>query len=84
MAMALPVVKGESNTLTLDREKHEMGLDTTKPVFGVFDNARLKPVSSATETGWNSDISLIASFNMCFPISYRSSLIWVHTVCFYT
>ena len=27
-----------------------MGLDATKPVFGVSNNARLKPVSSATET----------------------------------
>ena len=27
-----------------------MGLDTTKPVFGVSDKARLKPVASATET----------------------------------
>ena len=27
-----------------------MGLVATKPVFGVSDKARLKPVSSATET----------------------------------
>ena len=27
-----------------------MGLDATKPVFGVSEKARLKPVSSATET----------------------------------
>ena len=28
----------------------KLGLDATKPVFGVSDKARLKPVSSATET----------------------------------
>ena len=27
-----------------------LGLDVRKPVFGVSDKARLKPVSSATET----------------------------------
>ena len=27
-----------------------MGLEVTKPVFGVSDKARLKPVSPATET----------------------------------
>ena len=27
-----------------------LGLDATNPVFGVSENARLKPVSSATET----------------------------------
>ena len=27
-----------------------MGLNMTKPVFGVSDKARLKPVSSASET----------------------------------
>ena len=29
---------------------HYLGLVLTKPVFGVSENARLKPVSSATET----------------------------------
>ena len=29
---------------------HEMGLCMTKPVFGVSDTVRLKPVCSATET----------------------------------
>ena len=28
----------------------KMGLDATKPVFGVSDKASFKPVSSATET----------------------------------
>ena len=27
-----------------------MSIDTTKPVFGLFDKARLKPVSSAIES----------------------------------
>ena len=29
--------------------KPYMGLNATKPVFGVFDKGRFKPVSSATE-----------------------------------
>ena len=29
---------------------YNIGLDLTKPVFGVSDKGRLKPVSSATET----------------------------------
>ena len=29
---------------------HKLGLEATKPVFGVSEKARLKPVSSATET----------------------------------
>ena len=41
-----------------------MGLVTTKPVFGVSDKARLKPVSSATETSYNIEISLQASLDM--------------------
>ena len=36
----------------------------TKPVFGVPDKARLKPVSSATETSWKIEISPIASLHM--------------------
>ena len=28
----------------------DMGLDGTKPVFGVYDKAILKPVSSTSET----------------------------------
>ena len=28
--------------------KHYLGQDTTKPVFGVSDKVKLKPVSSAT------------------------------------
>ena len=33
-------------------EVDEMGIHVIKPVFGVSDKARLKPVSSATETSW--------------------------------
>ena len=36
-----------------------MGLDATKPVFGVSDNARLKPVFTATETSLKIEISLV-------------------------
>ena len=41
-----------------------MGLDATKPVFGVSDKARLKPVPSAIEISWTIEISLVASLNM--------------------
>ena len=41
-----------------------LGLDVTKPVFGVFHKVRLKPVSSATETSQKIEISLIASLDM--------------------
>ena len=40
-----------------------LGLDATKPSFGVSDKARLKPDSSATET-LNIEISPIASSDM--------------------
>ena len=41
-----------------------MDLDATKPVFGVSDKVRLKPVSSATETSWKIEISPVASLDM--------------------
>ena len=41
-----------------------MGCVATKPVFGVNDNASFKPVSSATETGYNSKISPVGSLHM--------------------
>ena len=41
-----------------------MGLVTTKSVFGVSGKARLKPVSSATETIKKIEISLVASLDM--------------------
>ena len=43
---------------------YKMGLDARKPVFGVSYKARLKPVSSATETRQNSEISVVASLDV--------------------
>ena len=40
----------------------QMGPGSTKPVFGISDKARLKPVSSATEISY--EISLVASLDM--------------------
>ena len=36
--------------MDLIKAYYNMGLDATKPVFGVSDKASYKPVSSATET----------------------------------
>ena len=41
-----------------------MGLVATKPVFGISDKARIKPISSATETSLKIKISLVASLDM--------------------
>ena len=41
-----------------------MGFDATKPVFGVSDKGRLKPVSSATETSQKIEILLVESLDM--------------------
>ena len=41
-----------------------MGHDVTKPVFRVSDKARLKPVSSVTETSKKIENSLVASLDM--------------------
>ena len=41
-----------------------MGLLLTKPVFGVSDKARFKPVSSATETSYKIENLLVASLHM--------------------
>ena len=41
-----------------------MTLVARKPVFGVSDKARLKTVSSATETSWNIEIMLIACLDI--------------------
>ena len=41
-----------------------MGLGATKPVFGVSDKARLKPVSSATQTSLKIEIPHVASVDM--------------------
>ena len=41
-----------------------MGLVMRKPVFGVSEKASFKPVSSATETSWNIEISPVARKHM--------------------
>ena len=41
-----------------------MGLVARKPVFGVSDKARLKAATSATETSYKTEISLVASLDM--------------------
>ena len=41
-----------------------MDLVSTKPVFGVSNKASFKPVSSATETSYKIEISLVASLDM--------------------
>ena len=43
---------------------HYLGRCVTKPVFGVSDKARFKPVSSATEVSQKIEISLVASLDM--------------------
>ena len=40
-----------------------MGCVATKPVFGVSDKASFKPVSSATETSYKIEISLVGSLH---------------------
>ena len=49
-----------------------MGHDATKPVFRVSEEARLKPVSSATETIQKFEILLVASLDM-LPSTKRLS-----------
>ena len=39
----------------------------TKPVFGVSEKARLKPVSLATETSYKIEVLLVASLDMILP-----------------
>ena len=51
---------------TKARALAHMGLDATKPVFGVSDKARLKPVSLATETSYIIEILLEASLDDTF------------------
>ena len=41
-----------------------IGFDMTKPVFGVSNKARLKPVSSASEASYKIEISPVASLDM--------------------
>ena len=46
-----------------------MGLGVTKPVLRVSDKARIKPVSSATETSQKIEISPVGSLDGYFRIS---------------
>ena len=41
-----------------------MSLNIRKPVFGVFDNARLKPTCSVTEISQNAEILCVASLSI--------------------
>ena len=67
-----------------------MGLVATKHVFGVSDKARLKPVSSATETSYKTEILLAASLNMVLSkmritkalIRLRECAVWSAPVLF--
>ena len=52
------------NIANSDKKQNKMGLDATKPVFGVSDKVRLKPVSSATEANWNIEILHEASLDI--------------------
>ena len=45
------------------KQKIIRGLIARKPVFGVSDSARFKPVSLATETSYKIESSLIASLD---------------------
>ena len=56
--------------------EHYKGLDATKPVSRVFDKPRLKPVSSATETNYKSEILLVAIFFLFDLILYVHSTIF--------
>ena len=43
---------------------HHLVLFVTKPIFGVSEKARLKPISSATDTSYNTEISLVANLDI--------------------
>ena len=45
-----------------------LGLDAAKPVFGVFNKARPKPVCSATENSWKIEILLVEKSDMILSI----------------
>ena len=47
---------------------YDMGLDASKPAFGVSDKARLKPVSSATETSYKLENLLVANLDVILSI----------------
>ena len=59
------VLPGSQHFITAgSKGRYYMGLNVTRPVFRISDKARLKPVSSAIETSWKIEISLVASLDM--------------------
>ena len=60
------LVNSEVRGFVLRHGPFDMGLVTRKPVFGASDKARLKPVSSATETSYmyKLEISLVESLDI--------------------
>ena len=62
----LPLALKCQNQITLagKASADKMDLVARKPVFGVSDKARLKPVSSATESSQKIVISLVASLDI--------------------
>ena len=50
--------------LTLTTYTDHTGLDAIKPVFGISEKVRLKPVSSVTETSYKIENWLVASLDM--------------------
>ena len=53
-----------NNLISLNRQADNLVLYGTKPVFGVSEKARLKPVSLGTETSFKLKILLGASLDM--------------------
>ena len=49
------------------------GEDVTKPVFGVFDKASFKPVSSATEISRKVEVSPVASLHMIRKVNNKGA-----------
>ena len=63
-----PIFMKERLTIIVSTiSNNQMGLDATKSVIGVSEKARLKPVSSATETSKKVEFSLVASLDMVLP-----------------
>ena len=58
-----------------------MGRDATKPVFGASNKARLKLVSSATETSLKIEISPVASPDMILSKKRNTKALIILRVC---
>ena len=54
-----------------------MGLDPTKPFFGIFEKVRLKPVSSATETSFRYDTFQKVNNNGANQSAWMRRLVYV-------